>query len=169
MSKQEDWIIIGRFGRPHGVKGLVTVYSFTDPRDNILNYIAWHAFINNCWQPINVLSAQIHNKTIVAQIEGFPEREMVARLTNVEIAIHKNQLEPLAPGEYYWHQLIGMRVINQQGLSFGEVIEVMPTGSNDVLVVKGKKRHLIPYLPGQFITHIDSDTHTITVDWDMDF
>jgi 16S rRNA processing protein RimM len=169
VSKQEDWIIIGRFGRPHGVKGLVTVYSFTDPRDNILSYSDWHAFLSNCWQPINVLSAQIHNKAIVAQIEGFPERELVARLTNVEIAVHKAQLAPLAPGEYYWHQLIGMKVINQQGLSFGEVIEVMPTGSNDVLVVKGEKRHLIPYLPGQVVTNIDSTTRIITVDWDTDF
>lgn len=169
MSKQEDWIIVGRFGRPHGVKGLVTVNSFTEPRDNILSYSDWFACINNCWQPIKVLSAQIHNKTIVAQIEGFPERELVAQLTNIEIAIHKDQLAPLAPGEYYWHQLVGMKVINQQGLSFGEVVEVMPTGSNDVLVVKGEKRHLIPYLPGQFVTHIDSTTRTITVDWDMDF
>jgi 16S rRNA processing protein RimM len=169
VSKQEEWIIVGRFGRPHGIKGLVTVYSFTDPKDNILSYSDWHAFLNNCWQPIKVLSAQIHNKTIVAQIEGFPERELVARLTNIEIAIHKDQLAPLAPGEYYWHQLIGMKVINQQGLSFGEVVEVMPTGSNDVLVVKGEKRHLIPYLPGQFITSIDNTTKTITVDWDMDF
>lgn len=169
MSKQEDWIVVGRFGRPHGVKGLVTVYSFTEPRDNILSYTDWFAFLNNCWQPVKLLSAQIHNKIIVAQIEGYSERELAAHLTNVEIAVHKDQLAPLAPGEYYWHQLIGMKVINQQGLLFGEVIEVLPTGSNDVLIVQGGKRHLIPYLPGQFITDIDNNTKIIIVNWDMDF
>lgn len=169
MSKQEDWVIVGRFGRPHGVKGLVSVYSFTDPRDNILSYSDWHVFLNKCWQPIKVLSAHIHTKTIVAQIEGYSERETAALLTNVEIAIHKDQLASLKTGEYYWHQLVGMSVINQQGQLFGKVIEVMPTGSNDVLVVQGEKRHLIPYLPGQYIIQIDDQTQTITADWDMDF
>lgn len=169
MSKHEDWIIIGRFGRPHGIKGLVTVHSFTDPRDNILSYSDWHAFLNANWQPVKLLSAHVHNKTIVAQIEGFPERESVALLTNIEIAINKNQLPPLESGEYYWHQLIGMTVINQQGQLFGKVSEVMPTGSNDVLVVQGEKKHLIPYLLDQFIININDNTQTITVDWDMDF
>lgn len=169
MSKQDEWVIVGRFGRPHGIKGFVTVYSFTEPRDNLLSYSDWHVYLNQCWQPIKLLSIQIHNKAIVAQVEGFPEREAVARLTNVEIAIHKDQLAPLAPGEYYWHQLVGMNVVNEQGQSFGTVVEVMPTGSNDVLVIQGEKKYLIPYLPGQFVLNIDSATQTITVDWDMDF
>lgn len=169
MSNQENWIIIGRFGRPHGIKGYVTVHSFTEPRDNILRYADWHAYINYNWQPINLLSVEVHNKAIVAQVEGFPEREAVAHLTNVEIAVQKEQLAELEPGEYYWHQLIGMKVVNTKGELFGEVIEVMPTGANDVLVVQGEKRHLIPYLPGQFIIDINSSQHVITVDWDMDF
>lgn len=165
----EDWVIVGRFGRPHGIKGFVTVHSFTEPNDNILSYSDWHVSLNGQWQVIKLLSVQIHNKAIVAQIEGFPERESVARLTNIEIAIRKDQLAPLAPGEYYWHQLVGMKVINQQGQAFGEVVEVMPTGSNDVLVVQGEKRHLIPYLPEQFIIEVNDESQTITVDWDMDF
>ena len=169
MSDQEHWVVIGRFGRPHGIKGFISIYSFTDPRDNILSYSDWHALINNAWQPIKLLSAQANNKNIVAQIEGFSERELVARLTNAEIAIHKKQLAPLAAGEYYWHQLIGMDVVGKQGQPFGTVVEIMPTGSNDVLVVQGDKRHLIPYLPGQFVVSVDDTTRVIVVDWDLDF
>lgn len=169
MNNQDNWLIIGRFGKPHGIKGFVTVHAFTEPRDNILRYTNWHAFINNKWQPIKLLSAEVQNKSIIAQIEGYPERETVARLTNVEIAVHREQLEELESGEYYWHQLIGMNVINSKGESFGKVIEIIPTGSNDVLVIQGEKRHLIPYLPGQFILDINSNKQLITVDWDMDF
>ena len=169
MTHQANWIVIGRFGRPHGVKGSVTVNSFTEPRDNILSYTDWHVSLNNTWQPIKLLSAQNYNKTIVAQIEGYPEREDVAELTNAEIAVHQEQLAPLAPGEYYWYQLIGMNVVNQQGQSFGAFTEVLPTGANDVLIVQGEKRHLIPYLPGQFIIDIDDNQRVITVDWDLDF
>lgn len=169
MSNQEHWIVIGRFGRPHGIKGFVTVHSFTEPRDNILRYTDWHAFINKKWQPIKLLCAEVQNKSIITQIEGYPGRELVARLTNIEIAVQQEQLEKLESGEYYWHQLIGMNVINSKGESFGTVIEIIPTGSNDVLVVQGEKKHLIPYLPGKFILDINKDQQIITVDWDMDF
>lgn len=169
MNNQENWIVIARFGRPHGVKGFVTVHSFTEPRDNVLKYANWHAFINNKWQPMKLLHAEVQNKSIIVQIEGYPERESVAYLTNIEIAIQRGQLATLEPGEYYWHQLIGMKVINQQGDPFGNVTEIIPTGANDVLVVEGNKRHLIPYLLGQFILDIDSKQQIITVDWDMDF
>ena len=53
-------------------------------------------------------------------------------------------------------------MINQQGQTFGKVIEVMPTGANDVLVVEGDKRHLIPYLPGKFIIDINLSQNLIT-------
>lgn len=169
MNNQENWIVIARFGRPHGVKGFVTVHSFTEPRDNVLTYANWHAFINNKWQPIKLLRAEVQNKSIIAQVEGYPERELVAHLTNIEIAVQREQLAKLAPGEYYWHQLIGMNVINQQGEPFGKVVEIIPTGGNDVLVVEGNKKHLIPYLPGKFILDVDIRQQMITVDWDMDF
>ncbi|MDI1352168.1 MAG: ribosome maturation factor RimM [bacterium] len=169
MNEKTDWVIIGRFGRPHGIKGFVTVHSFTEPRDNILRYSDWYAYVNYTWTPVKLLSVEVHNKAIVAQVEGFPERESVAQLTNVDIAVSKEQLAELAPGEYYWHQLIGMTVLNQNGDSFGKVVEVMPTGANDVLVVQGDKKHLIPYLPGQFIININDKEQVITVDWDLDF
>lgn len=169
MSNQANWVVIGRFGRPHGIKGFVTVHSFTEPRDNILRYTDWHVCLNNTWQPVKILSIEVHNKAIIAQIEGYPERELVARLTNAEVAVQKEQLAELEPGEYYWHQLIGMKVVNPKGESFGTVVEVMPTGANDVLVVQGEKRYLIPYLPGQFIIEINDSQQVITVDWDLDF
>jgi 16S rRNA processing protein RimM len=169
VNSQDNWIIIGRFGRPHGIKGFVTVHSFADPPENILRYTAWHAFLQKQWQPIKLLSVEVHNKSIIALVEGYPERETAARLTNVEIAINAEQLADLKPGEYYWHQLIGMKVINKEGLSLGQVTEIIPTGSNDVLVVQGEKRHLIPYLPGEFVINIDASQKVITVDWDLDF
>lgn len=120
-------------------------------------------------ETLKVLHLEIHDKVILAQIEGYREREQVARLTNVEIAVSRTQLPALEPGEYYWHELIGMVVINHQGQVLGNVIEMLPTGANDVLVVQGEKRHLIPYLPGQFVIDVNASRRLITVDWDMDF
>lgn len=166
----QDWLVIGRFGRPHGIKGMITVLPFTEPRENILDYTQWHAHINNQWQPLNVLKTSINNKSILAQIEGYPEREQVAQLTNVDIAVNRNQLQPLNPDEYYWHELIGLQVINQEGTMMGMVSEIIPTGSNDVLIVTGdNQRHLIPYLPNDVILEVNLKKQLITVDWDSDF
>lgn len=169
MTNNTDWVIVGRLGRAHGIKGLITVHSFTEPRDNILQYTDWHVYLDNAWRKLKILRVETHDKLILVQIEGYWEREQLAALTNTDIAISRKQLPLLEAGEYYWHELVGMQVIDQQGQIFGTVTEIMPTGSNDVLVVEGEKRHLIPYLPGQFVIDINPDQRLITVDWDMDF
>ncbi len=129
----------------------------------------WHVFLDKTWQPVKLCALEVHHKTVVAQIEGFSEREQVTYLTNKDIVIPKGRLPALEPGEYYWHELIGMTVINQEGELFGTVVEMMATGSNDVLVIQGEKKHLIPYLPGDYVMNIDDQKKVITVDWDIGF
>ena len=169
MAKVDDWVIIGRFGRPHGLKGFVAVNSFTDPHDNILRYTDWHGLINQKWQPLTLGNIEINNKSILAKVEGYSAREQVAALTNIDIAIKRQQLPELKTNEFYWHQLLDMQVVNVRGVDLGQLVEIMSTGSNDVLVVMGKKRHLIPYLPEVVVINIDEDKKIITVDWDEDF
>ena len=164
-----DWVVVGRFGRPHGIKGLVTFISFTEPRENILNYTHWHVRSNNQWQPLDILKATVNNKSILAQIEGYTDRDQAARLTNADIAINREQLQALQPNEYYWHELVGMTVKTKEGRELGVVDEIIATGSNDVLIVLGEQRHLIPYLQDDVILNINTSQCVITVDWDPDF
>lgn len=169
VTKDSDWVVVGRFGKVHGIKGFITVHSFTEPQDNILNYNDWHAFINQQWQALTITSIEVTNKHILVQVKGFDEREQVAALTNTELGIRREQLPELNAGEFYWHQLIGLRVVTQQGVELGTVSDMLATGSNDVLVVQGDKRHLVPYLPGQYVLNVDQDKGLIEVDWDPDF
>lgn len=169
MDSHTDWVVIGRFGRPHGIKGYTTVISFTEPRENILHYPDWYGYINKLWQPIRILHIEVTHKHILAQIESYSLREQVAALTNIDIAIQKEKLPALSAGEYYWHELVGMHVVTKDGVTLGRVTEIMPTGSNDVLVVVGEKRHLIPYLMNTFVLSINDSLRSITVDWDVDF
>ena len=169
MGKSLDWVVIGRFGRPHGLKGNIVVHSFTEPYDNIKQYTPWHAWIDRQWQVIKFTHLDLKKKDMIARIEGYETLEEVAVLTNVDIAVERVILAALPLGEYYWHELIGMQVVNLDGEPFGEVSAILPTGSNDVLVVQGKKRYLIPYLLEQFILNIDREKRVITVDWDLEF
>lgn len=118
---------------------------------------------------MTLLHTEINNKFILAEVEGYDSREQVASLTNREIAVNRVQLKKLKPNEFYWHQLIGMTVANTAGVSVGIVDDIMATGSNDVMVVLGERRRLIPYLPGDVVLNIDDIHRVITVDWDLDF
>jgi len=169
VDKSPDWVVIGRFGRTHGIKGNIIVHSFTEPYDNIKHYAPWYAFINHQWQQIKLIPIDVKTKHIIAQVEGYETQEQIAVLTNIDIAIERSRLAALPANEYYWHELIGMQVVNKAHENFGGVIAILPTGSNDVLVVQGERRHLIPYLLEQFILNIDREKRLITVDWDIDF
>jgi 16S rRNA processing protein RimM len=99
-------------------------------------------------------------------------------LGKASIYVERDQLAELAAGEYYWSQLIGLRVISQfDGVErdLGVVHSLLETGSNDVLVVRGdsaaidQAERLIPYLPGQFVVGVSPELGCIRVDWDPDF
>ena len=169
MDNDTDWIVIGRFGRPQGLKGFVRVISFTEPQHNIVSYAPWYIKPHGALQPLKLLAVETHNKFILAQVEGYSQREEVALLTNTDIVIQRTKLPILIPGEYYWHELIGMKVETKEGLLLGDVVEMLSTGSNDVLVVVGEKRHLIPYIVDEFIMQINDEDRVITADWDPDF
>lgn len=162
----KDWIVIGKFGRPHGIQGLIKVFSFTDPLENLIEYEPKYIGINNDWQKVTFKKLIPKDKYFLALIQNYNTRDEVSFLTNIEIAIKKEQLPKLDANEYYWHQLIGLKVINQNNTLLGQVIEVLPTGSNDVLIVKGEKRILIPYRP-EIIKEINENQ--ISVDWDLEF
>lgn len=162
-------VVVGKFGRPQGIKGLVRVISFTEPRENVLNYPNWFMQLRGVWHPIKHSDDDVMSQHLVTRIDGYPTRESVAALTNMEIAVPATDLPKLKPGEFYWHQLIGMQVMHEQGQMLGTVESLFATGSNDVLVVEGEKRRLIPYLIDDVIQAIDTDRGVITVCWDVDF
>jgi 16S rRNA processing protein RimM len=166
---EKDLINVGRIGRAHGVQGWVNVISFTEPKENILSYSPWQLRWQNNWKTISVESSRILADSIIVKLSGCNDRDLAKAYTDCDIAIGPEQRLPLNVGEYYWTDLIGLTVINQDGVTLGQVMDLMETGSNDVLIVKGKKEHLIPYLPKDFVVDIDLNTKIIQVIWDPDF
>lgn len=165
----DDWVILGRFGRVHGLKGAISIVSFTNPRENILDYHDWYIQKQGQWQLIEREKDEITEKHLLTWISGLESREDVASLTNFEIAVPKSMLPELDTGEYYWNELIGMTVVHEDGTVFGPVLELIETGSNDVLIVQGEQRYLIPYLFGEVVLAVDKNKKQITVRWDLDY
>jgi len=105
----------------------------------------------------------------VARLADCTDRDQAQLLMGCEIGIRRDQLPALAPGEYYWNDLIGLRVFNTEGDDFGTVQQLLETGANDVLVVQGEQERLIPFVMKQVIVEVDLDQGRIRVDWDKDF
>jgi 16S rRNA processing protein RimM len=153
-----------------GVKGWVKVYSFTDPRENILQYSPWFLQKNNQLREIKLLAGRRQGSLVVAELERVGDRDLAAELIGADILIRKQQLPKARDGEYYWADLIGLEVRNQEGCKLGKVDHLLETGANDVLVVvDGELERLIPFLQKSTILKIDLDDGLIIVDWDPDF
>ena len=161
-------LLVGKINGFFGLQGWVKVFSYTNPRTNILNYSPWSIKVDGNFQSIDITSGREQSKTIVAHIKGVDNREDSQKFIGQDIYINKEQLPELTQGEYYWHELIGFDVINKDEERLGTVDYFVETGANDVLVVKGKKEYWIPYIE-PFLVSIDSKNNKILVDWDKDF
>jgi 16S rRNA processing protein RimM len=165
-----DFLDAGEISGVFGIKGLVKVFSFTDPRENILAYSPWILQKNNQTREVKIVGGQRHGNNVVAELDGISDRDAALALIGWKILIRKQQLPETKPGEYYWADLVGLNVKTKQGVSLGKVDNLLETGANDVLVVlDGEIERLIPFLQQQTIMHIDLDAGLMIVDWDPDF
>lgn len=165
QSKFAHKLLAGKIGAPHGVRGWVKVFPYTESAENLLNYQPWWVQRQGVWQCLKVLHAQIHGTALIVSFEGIVDRDQAQRLTNTEICIDREALPKLAKGEYYWSQLEGLQVKNLEGFEFGSVRHLMSTGANDVMFIKGKKEYCLPYVPGQVVKEVDLAKQEILVDW----
>lgn len=166
MSMDTNYIVVGKIGTAYGVKGWIKIVSFTETITNIIDYSPWYIEENNAWKPLKVTDAKAYGKGIVAKFANFDSPEAVRVLTGKRIAVQRSQLATLKKNEYYWADLEGLTVINQDNKILGKIIYLMETGSNDVLVVKGDKEHAIPYLLDDVVISIDLDKKVMHVVWD---
>ena len=172
--------VVGRILGVHGVQGWVKVFSNTDPRENIQHYQPWH-LKQGCsrsggeWKPVKVIGFRPQGKGLIAQLEGVTDRNMAAALVGQDIGIPRDLLPQSGGGEYYWRDLIGLRVFHSEGADFGKVVRMLETGANDVVVVRGdsksldRRERLIPWQPDDVITDVNLAEGRMTVDWDPDF
>lgn len=170
MAKSTDELLeLGKISGVFGVKGWVKVHSYTDPREEIVEYGSWLIKHKGVWQEVELDAGQRQGKTVIAKLKGVDDRDQAMLYTGAKIAIRPEQLTDLQDGEYYWHDLEGMRVINQQDIELGTVNHMMETGANDVMVVEGERERLIPFTQGHAVIQVDLSSRIIRVDWDADF
>ena len=162
-------VLMGRISGFFGVKGWVKVYSYSEPREALLNYRRWLVRKDDGWETVELLDGKRHGKTVIAKLEGFDDRDAAQALIDADIGIRREELPELDEGTYYFRDLEGLRVEHLDGRGLGHVASVMETGANDVLVVRDDDaERLIPFVTDRVVREVDLAEGIIRVDWEWD-
>jgi len=162
-------LIIGRISGVFGVKGWLKVFSYTNPKQQVLQYPVWHLQIGNVQQARQVVTGKTHGKGLIVQLADCEDRDAALGMVGATINIARSQLPPLPNNQYYWADLVGLQVINLEGVVFGQIDTLMDTGANDVIIVKGDRERLVPFVLDQVVQCIDLAKGEMIVDWDAEF
>lgn len=170
----ERAVVLGRVSGLFGVGGWIKVYSYTRPVESIFDYADWWLGPRSGRTHFRLLEGRPQGKTLVARLadeSGRPivDRDAAAEWLETDIAVDRRDMPEPAPGEYYWCDLIGLRVETADNVPLGRVSALMETGANDVLVVDGERERLIPMLVPRFVKSVDLHAEVIVVDWDPAF
>jgi len=122
---------------------------------------------------LRVREAKDHSDSVVACSEAIADRNAAESLKGARIFVSRSSFPTPEEGEYYWVDLIGLQVVNREGVVLGEVRDLMATGPQTVLVLQaeeaGKKvERMIPFVSA-FVDKVDTAARCITVDWQPDY
>ena len=159
---------MGHVVAPFGVQGWIKVHPYTETVDALGDYGTWWLGKQGAHTAYEVLEAKPHVKEILAKLPGIDDRDAAFALRGMEVAVPRDALPKAKRDEYYWNDLIGLTVVNTEGVAFGSVKTVLSTGANDVLVVNGDRERLIPFLK-QVIHTVDLESGMIKVEWGADY
>ena len=203
------FVLVGEVCGHFGIKGWVKIKSFMRPRAEITRFSEWFVYrdsldnrshigdvdtatgevdiADGVLEPARLQQSKEQGRHLIAKLAEFDSREQTERLIGAKLFIEKAALVPVQHGEHYWSDLIGLNVMNRDGINLGCVDHIVETGANDVLVIVDKgesvaseevtassnkeqvhKERLVPW-NDQVIVDVDIEQSIMVVDWDADF
>jgi 16S rRNA processing protein RimM len=175
-----DAVEVGRIADAWGVKGWFKVLSHSGSPEALFSSKRWYlqpsergARTFDGTVVLAVRQAKHHSDIVVAWAQGIDDRNAAEALRGARIFVPRSSFPSTSEDEYYWVDLIGLLVVNREGVALGQVQELMSTGPQTVLVLAyehGGKTHerLIPFVSA-FVDNVDLAEKQITVDWQPDY
>lgn len=161
-------LVVGRVGRPHGLRGEVTVEVRTDDPDE--RFAAGSVLVTEPAGrgPLTVSDSRWHSGRLLVRFSGFGDRESAESLRDTVLAIDAADLAPLSdPEEFYDHELIGLKAVTVTGEHVGTVSDVLHHGQ-DLLVIDGAgarsgREILVPFVAAM-VPEVDIGAGRLVVD-----
>jgi len=156
-------IEFGRVADAYGVRGWVKVV--VDEPEVLADQPVW--WLAGAEYPVR--ETKIHSGTLLAKLEGIESPEQAKALKGKAVSIPRPEA---GAGRYYWSDLIGLEVVNEQGVVLGVVTRMSSNGAHDVMEVAGTKEdartRLLPFVPA-YVKQVDLQTKRIDVEWGADW
>ncbi|WP_019701431.1 ribosome maturation factor RimM [Paracidovorax oryzae] len=177
-----DAVEVGRIADAWGVKGWFKVLPYSADPEALFSSKRWYLqpsekgaksfFTGTVLLPIR--QAREHSDSVVAQAQGVDDRDAAEALRGARIFVPRSSFPTAAEDEYYWVDLIGLEVVNREGVALGTVRELLATGPQTTLVLSfpqegGKEgERMIPFVSA-FVDQVDMAGRRIVVDWQPDY
>lgn len=159
---------MGRVVGAFGVQGLVKVKPYTESAEGLGAFGRWVVHTAEGWREVAVEEFALHSKGPVARLAGYGDRSAAERLRGCEIAVPRAALGDADEGTLYQVDLVGLEVRDTHGNALGTVDGFVETGATSVMVVKGERERLIPFVDA-YVRAVDREARRITVDWKADY
>jgi 16S rRNA processing protein RimM len=175
-----DAIEVGRIADAWGIKGWFKVLPHSASPEALFSSKRWYLLPTERGPKtftgtvlLRVREAKEHSDTIVASAHEVDDRNAAEALKGARIFIPRSSFPTASTDEYYWVDLIGLEVVNREGVSLGQVKELLSTGPQTVLVIEyteeGKAmERMIPFVSA-YVDGVDLPGKRITVDWQPDY
>jgi 16S rRNA processing protein RimM len=99
----------------------------------------------------------------ILKLSGIDDRDAAAKLVRSSVWMPAEKMNKLSEGEYYWHEIIGLQVVTEEGQALGRIESVFPTGSNDVYICRGGEKEILLPAIGEVVRKIDTDRGIMVV------
>ncbi len=155
---------IGRIIRSHGLTGRIKVLSYLESQDVLddLTEISVGRDVQEAATfPLD--SVQTGKECFILKLGGVEDKDAASRLVGSSIWMPLEKMKTLPAGEYYWHEIIGLQVVTEEGRILGRIESVFPTGGNDVYVCRGNAKEILLPAIDDVIRKIDMDQRMMVV------
>jgi 16S rRNA processing protein RimM len=147
MGDPDELITVGKINGTHGIKGQLKVYSYSGNLESLgaARIIILRSPDGATLREFGVKGIKPHSAGFILGLKDFDNIDQVLPLVGSEVCLRRSQLPEPEDDEYYWCDLLGLRVVTVDGVELGTLADIFETGSNDVYVVrKDKQEYLIP-------------------------
>jgi 16S rRNA processing protein RimM len=165
---ESELVVMGRVSAPFGVQGWIKLRTFTESPEGLALHPRWWLRNGEGWKSVTVQEFAARPAATVAKLEGVDDRDAALALRGAEVAVTRSELGEAEEGTIYWRDLVGLQVANLRGEVLGEVENLFETGETSVLVVKGERERMIPFVP-EYVKGVDREARRITVDWEAEY
>lgn len=165
---ESELVLMGRIAAAFGIQGWVKVRAFTDTSDGLGGFSAWWLRTGEGWKSFGVEEFAARPAATVAKLEGVDDRNAAELLRGCDVAVTRLELGEPGAGSIYVVDLVGLDVVDAKGSPLGAVEGFFQTGETSVMVVKGGRERLIPFV-AEYVRAVDREARRITVDWEAEF